>query len=231
MLFNTSNITISEDLRQRYPKLLIGVFLSQTEENPTITDTPSGYLTELEKLGQSANGVGTPEYAVSPYTTEMRAVTDLTPLLNCQSAYLHTIEYFAYDVTQLGATGQNGVVTQAIYDSKTTNEIYALSQFLNGMMPINWQPNFFRPKFAINTNNMIEGISATNTGNKNNQGDLSIGLPLPICFSIQREVGKVTDIKSYGQVAQYINADGGKFLRYPIMCVATFYYGSYKYDG
>lgn len=233
-------------LRVKYPETMVAIFLSSTADSTIktaqqyfnfIPDSPSGYLTELQRTGQASVIPGTTSKSAvnnNPYSIELRPVTDLTDIFNAQDSYLSKLEYYAFNTIVPNGTGQNGDVVDDIYNSRANNNMYAQSYFNNGMMPVVWQPNYFRPQFYINNNTLIRGISQTNYSDKLNQGDYSIGLPLPYCYSLDQPVGKVDSMKATAQLAQFVGGVGDPpvdyFQRYPIMCVATFYFGYNKYS-
>jgi hypothetical protein len=75
---------------------------------------------------------------------------------------------------------------------------------------------------------MLKGQFESNYGTKGNKGDLSIGMPLPACFNINKALGKISSgVTSIAQLAQIVDISGTNYYqRYPILTVATFRLGS-----
>jgi hypothetical protein len=220
------------EFRRQFPDTVLAMFMSSTEYTAPFTDTHItneyyGYYNELLATGQaSTTGPGTPTLQASPYPTLLRPVTDLNPIYSAQRVFLESLEYYAYDPTLTGAAGQEAAVISAIYASKATDDAYLQSFYRNGLIA-NFQPNFFRPIFSIDDQNVFTGIQSSNFGNKNNKGDLSIGLPLNKCFEFYRDYSKVKRIRAYGGCSQIVDVSGTKYYqRYPILCLATFWLGS-----
>jgi hypothetical protein len=221
-----------------YPDTVVVLFFNSTADdtnNPAtfIPSTYDAYWDELQLLGQAGLAPGTSANnnpLNNPYSIVQRPITNFDYVLNAQNVFLEKLEYFAYDTTVAGGLGQDPAVIAEIYSSRTTDEIYGQSYFRNAMLPINWQPNFFRPSFVVNNEEMIKGQFESFYGEKNNIGDLSIGMPLPACFTINKALGKIDNgVLSLAQVAQIIDVGGTKyFQRYPVLTVATFKLGSRK---
>jgi hypothetical protein len=224
----------TRSMRDIYPDVSKQMWISSTmlsSENPAtfIPNAIDGYVDELQELGQATTTIGTPGLIASPYSTIQRPITNFDPIIQAQNVYLDTIEYFAYDTTITGGLGQDAAVVAAIYASRTGDDILPQSYFQNGMFPgVNWQPNFFRPSFQIDGQEMIKGLAESNYGNKANVGDLSIGHPLPACFQINKALGKISSgVTSIAQLAQIVDDAGtNKYQRYPILTIATFRLGS-----
>jgi hypothetical protein len=235
--YNTKNF------RELYPQTCPVLFLSSTEtqtESQTpynfIPNTPDGYLTELEELGQASVSPGTTsksETGNNPYSIYQRCLSDISPIINAQNVMLHKLEWFAFDTTQNPAgTGQDQAVITEIINSRTTDKILAQSNYNNALLPVVSQPNGFRPQILINGKPVLLGLQSSSyenptTKDKNNLGDLSIGFPIPYTYCVDQELGKVQTIQSFGQVYQIVN-DGSDNLyqRYPVLTIATFWLGS-----
>jgi hypothetical protein len=216
--------------RRQYPETIYVLLASSTDKNADqsatqVGNTDDGYVTELQKVGQNnVNAPGTKALGdiatPAPYSTRLRPLTDLNLLINKRKAFLEKIEVWGYDPT-LDNSGapQTQSVLDTIYNSRATNDAYAQALTRNGMMS-NWQPNYCRPEFWVNSTNIIRGLGATKFGNNANKGDLSIGVPLPYCFDVNKDVGIIRDVQAYGQLAQYV---AGNYQRYMLLCMATFW--------
>lgn len=230
---NTQKFT--ETFPKRYKVLFMSTTANSTElltPSTFIPNTSDGYLTELERLGQAGTSVGTSKsdnVGNNPYSINQRCLSDQSSLLNGPNVLLRKIEWFAYDTTLNPAgTGQTQSVITKIVNSKTTDDILAQSGYKNGMMPIAYQPNYFRPELYINGINVLEGLASSDYGTKKNLGDLSIGLPLPYCEDFNSEVGIINQpITSYAQVAQLVDVAGVPYYqRYPVLTVVTLSIGN-----
>jgi hypothetical protein len=229
----------TRSIRDIYPDTAIMMWINSTmdsTEDPAtfIPDSFDGYVDELQELGQGSTAPGTTSkanLANNPYSIIQRPLTNFEPVIRSQNVYLEKIEYYAYDTTISGGLGQDPAVVAAIYASRTGDDIIPQSYFQNGMFPgVNWQPNFFRPSFQIDGEEMLKGLQASQYGNKNNQGDLSIGMPLPACYNINKALGKITNgVNSLAQLGQLVDVGGTNYVqRYPILTIATFRLGSRK---
>lgn len=194
-------------LRLAYPNTVDVMFLSASGD--PIANSIDGAIAELQKLCSTT---------VKPLERKLRAISGLDAVMQSEKCFLEKIEFFIYDSTSIGASGQDDETTAAIYASRATNDVLAQSSYLNAMQPINFQPNFFRPKLLINGTNYLRGMN--NTGSDAALADIAIGLPLPYCFERNCEVGKLTNIEITAAYAQKVNT---KFLNYPILALATFW--------
>lgn len=214
-----------EMLRILYPRTIIAMFFSTTETNAGQTNSHipndnTGYLTELEKLGQANASVGSRVLQASPYPTRLRPLTRLSAIYQSQEVLLKDIEFIGYDTTFTGATGQDAATIADIFASRATDKAYAQSIYKNAMIN-NWQPNFLRPEFYVDNKNVLDFLT-DNDFESPNIGDKSIGIPLGKCFDLSIRLGKVQDITVFAQLAQYIVTEN-KFQRYPLLCTATFW--------
>lgn len=215
----------SELLRIEFPKTIVAMFISSTEyagvqTNAHIANTSVGFLAELEALGQSNAAVGTKALVAAPYPTRLRPLTKLSSIYQATEVMLHSLEFFGYDTTLTGAVAQDADTLTAIYATRATNEAYAQSIYKNALIN-NWQPNFLRPEFFVDSRNCLDFLSDSNFDGQN-LGDLSIGIPLGHCFDLDMFLGKVNEINVNAQLAQYIS-ETSKFQRYAVMCIAKFW--------
>jgi len=199
--------TIDYETRKVYPETIEILFLSHSGE--VIIDSIAGIEAELAKLCNSS---------LAPIERKLRPITELTSIFEAKRVLLEKVEFYPYDTTLVGATGQDDDVTAEVYSSKATNDIYAQSQFRNTILSQNFLPNHFRPTLLINGKSYLRG----NTPNELPKADLAIGLPLPYCFERNIEIGKVTDIKLFTAFAQKV---GAKYLNYPVLAAVTFWLG------
>lgn len=220
---------IDYEIRKKYPNTVVIPYFSSTETNIAqtnahIPNSPDGYLVggpEMELLGQDAADVGSELLVANPYPTRLRPMAKESLIFQTNNVFLEKLEWFAYDVTLDGSAVQDAATIAAIYASRAANDTYGQSLYKNAL-PVNWQPNFFRPSFRIDGKDILNYLSTGNFGY--NRGDLSIGIPLPYCMEIVKELGKIRIIEAHAQVAQYI-PDTQLFQRYPVLCLATFWYG------
>jgi hypothetical protein len=223
-----------------YPEVLEVIFMSSAEDYTTIIDSdknlyiadnPAGYLIEMDRLGQAPASVGSTKnnnLANSPYSTYLRPVSDLSELFKGQKVFCESIKFFGYDLINEDSATQDAAVNTVIFDSRTALNSYVQANGFNTILPTSWQPNFFRPTVRINDRDVITGISKSNYGNKQNIGDMSIGLPIPYCQEVNRELGEVKSINAYAQLAQIITMGESdyKFMRYGVQMIITFRLGT-----
>jgi hypothetical protein len=199
--------------------------------NPVyVANNNLGYLTELDQVGSENANIGSPTLiapAVGPYTTRMRPLRNFINLIGHQICYLRQLQFWIYDVVLDNSVYQDPLVIADIDNSRNLNDMYAQSFIKNGLLP-NFQPNYFNPAFIIKCGNgslnVLAGLQETFFSGGNHLGDLSMGLPAPICFDIKKELGKVVDIEVYAQAAQYIDTQQ-VFQRYYVHCLAEFWTG------
>lgn len=200
------------------------LFISSTQATAVQTDghipnAANGYLAELEAVGQAAATVGTERLQASPYSTRLRPLTDLQGVYTRNESLLVNINFWAYDTTLEGSAVQDAATLASIYASRSANDAYAQSPFINSLIG-SWQPNFFRPAFRINGRNVLMGLHASAFGGNANLGDLSIGIPIPCCFQPRLSFGG--GINSIDVAAQAAQRVGGLFQRYAVLCLAEF---------
>jgi len=219
----------SRELREEYPETVFVLFCSSTEQNNPqtdafITNAADGFMPEIEAVGQGSLTPGNKKLSNAgndPYSTRLRLVTDVSKIIAAPAVFVEKVEWFGYDTTLTGSVVQDAATLAAIYASKATDDAYAQSLFRNAML-MNWQPNWFRPEFWCDTKNLLGGLDGSNYS-KLNLGDMSIGIPVPYCFSLEKEIGRVKDIKAYGQLAQLVGGARGVYQRYMVLCMATFW--------
>ncbi|MFN8359302.1 MAG: hypothetical protein U0264_05245 [Candidatus Kapaibacterium sp.] len=217
---------------------LFAIFMSSTETNNTqsnehIDDSIDGGRLELINCGQSATTMGTRDLIVSPYSTRLRPVTNLSKFALYRKIYLTKIKFYPLDSTLTGEAAQDAQIDTEIQSSLTSlNDAYAQSRFrFSGLPP--WQPNFFRPSLSVNGgDDVFDTLSSSNFGEqKNNRGDLSIGPMLPYEYipPVAIFMGRVANldeaIRVYagcGQLVEDTVANEMKVQRYPIHCYIEF---------
>ncbi len=223
---------INWDFRVNYPDTFVAKFISSTDVNSPfspshIDDTHDGYYAELAACGQAATTPGSHSLIPTPYPTRLRPLTDLTKIFKADRVFIDKIEVFGYDTTNADYTSgddpvQDADTLTAIYNSKSTNDAYPQSMYRNGMH-MNWQPNYCNPAFYIdNGKNLLDFTHQADPVFGSPKADSSIGYPVPYCFDLQRELGKIKDIRAYGQIAQKV---GTKYQRYVLLMLVTFWLG------
>ncbi len=230
------------------------IVVTDDDKDYFITSNPLGYINEFNKCGQDSDSIPTRKNnhaGNNPYSTYLRPLTDLSEIFKAQKVYIEKAEFYAYDSMYEGSTYQNEDLWNVIKASRIPtsadesfpqqigpgeeqtppplySKTYAQSVYKNGLLSVNWQPNGFRPQIIINDQFILKGMTSSNYGNKGNEGDMSIGLPLPFCVNLDRELGKVNTVEAHGAVWQRIDLrDAYNHLqRYPIICVVTFWTGT-----
>lgn len=216
-----------------FSSAMTDVIKTDADKDAYITNNHIGYVTEMERLGNSATtGPGSPNnVSANPYSTRLRPVRDADKVINAQKVFLEKVEFYAYDATLAGSDYQDEDVAAIITAGISTEDAYPRSHYRNAMLPINFQPNYFSPVIKIDGKDIIGGANASNYGNKANKGDLSIGFPLPLCLDIYREFGKISSIEVFGKVAMAI--DNGSLVnpvtyyqQFPIQAILYFRTGT-----
>lgn len=185
-----------------------------------IPNTATGYWDELQKVG---NEVNVPALPTSPLA-ELRPVVDLSNLTNANNVLLKSLSFHALDVKSIGSEEQDPLTNNAITDSLASNNNALIqTRFLNSVPP-DWQPNYFRPSCLIDNRDILGNFaSTTNYGSGNNQGDKSIGLPLPLSYQFDYQFSNIKEIRLFALCYQYI-ATTNKFKRYAVVAHADFLY-------
>lgn len=226
-----------EEMWEGYTSLF-ALFVSSTEDDAIQTDTHvastlDGGRLELLNCGASATAMGTKALAVSPYSTRLRPVSDLSKFAMYNKIYLLKAEFTPMDTTLTGAAPQDAQIDTEIIDSLLTdNDAYLQSRFRFGAIG-GWQPNFFRPSLSVQGGgDVFEFLNSSNYGtSKNNLGDLSIGCMLPYTYQpvVPLYLGKVTDLNEAikihagaGQIVEDTVLAVKKVQRYPIHCYVEF---------
>jgi hypothetical protein len=227
-------------MRFREDQVVIARFFSSTDTNLTpsaahIADTVDGYVTELERLAQATATTGTAklQYDVGlglPYSTRLRPISDLQPLIGRGSVRLISIMFQAYDTMAPSGTGQDATTNSTVTDSVTPGtagyssaNAYMQSRFRNAVVG-GWQPNWFRPRLLIDGRAVFfRSLDVTSLGTR--AGDMSIGLSLPWCWRGDCTLGRITrGIEVHAGAWQRIDNGSGnvKYVRYAIDCELVF---------
>jgi hypothetical protein len=220
----------------REDQLVVCKFLSSTDTSRSpspshIPSTADGYITELERLAQATPGTGSAQlqYDVGlglPYSTRLRPLFDMRPLIGRRNVRLVAMTFQAIDTGVSGGTGQDTTTNATIADSITPgsagyspNGAYMQSRFRNAVIG-GWQPNWFRPRVLVDGRSVFfRTIETTSLGSS--AGDLSIGLTLPWCWRGDCALGRVSQgIEVYAGAWQRVDNGGGdiKYIRYAIDC-------------
>jgi hypothetical protein len=202
------------EMRKLYPDTITAIFMSSTGES--ITDSHAGIRSEIEKLGEATT---------EPVIRSLRPVTDMNVLKSSEKLFFNKVTFYGYDPLMLTpGSPQDSNVVSDIYASKATNKIYAQSQFQNGLIPINWLDNYCNPTFRIDGRNFLPGLNTSESGAK--VINSAIGIELPQCFSIEKELGSnsIATLEIQSALAQF-NSSENKFQNYIVKAVAEFWVG------
>jgi hypothetical protein len=185
-----------------------------------ISDNSLGYWNELALVGTTS---GTPAITGSP-VSELRPVVDLSVLTNANEVLVRNISFHCLDVRKNDSEAQDSATNNAITNSLTDNNQANVQTRFVYSVPPDWQPNYFRPEFIINNRDLLGNSgSTTNFGTKNNQGDKSIGMPLPLSYTFDYHFTGIKSIKVNALCYQYIEFTN-LFKRYALICHADFLY-------
>lgn len=203
------------EMRKKYPDTIYAIYMSASGE--TIPNTHAGIRAEIEKLGTAT---------LEPEKRVLRPVTNIEILKESERLYLNSVNFYGYDPLMLTPSSpQDSTVVNDIYSSKATNKVYAQSQFQNGLIPINWIDNYCNPVFRIDGKNYLPGLNTAE--DDQNIINSAIGIELPSCFSIEKELksNNISNISIEAALAQY-NRTSAKFQNYIVKAVIEFWVGS-----
>ncbi|MEP7217640.1 MAG: hypothetical protein ABI876_01925 [Bacteroidota bacterium] len=224
----------------REDQIVVAKFFSSTDTNRTaatahIPDVTDGYVTELQRLAQATPDIGSAQLQYDattglPYSTRLRALFDVAPLIGRRRVRLVSMLFQAIDTTTAGGTGQDATTNTTVMDSITpgsasysANDGYMQSRF-RGSVVGGWQPNWFRPRLLVDRKSVFfRTMEVTSIGSR--RGDLSIGLSLPWCWRGDCSIGPITSgIEVYAAAWQRVDNGSGnvKYLRYAIDCEMIF---------
>lgn len=200
-----------DEIIKKYPYNQQIMLMSWT--GTAITNTNIGYITELQKLGSSA---------ASPTLRQFRLLSSIDNLKN-NEIYVDKVQFEGYDTVISGGSGQDTDNYTAIINSRTATKAFAQSYYVNGMFPVNFQPNAFRPNIIINGVKFFSNIGDPATGTASATADLTIGYPLTYCFNIQQEFSRLDTIAISAAYAQYISTSVSttKWQNYPLIARCT----------
>jgi len=191
--------------KERYPKTVEVLFMSWSGE--LVTDIHS----ELEKLGKATT---------NPVVRQLRPISNLNQVKSAADVFLEKLQFTAIDVTDPNSLIQDAETVAAIIASKTYSKAYAQSQYKNGVMPVNFQPNWCHPVLTIDGNVLIPALNSAP-----GYPELGIGIAAPSCIDLNIKLGKVTDILFISAFAQFIK-ETAKYQNYPVLVQATFWLGT-----
>lgn len=202
------------EMRKKYPDTVYAIFISSTGNE--IPNTHAGIRAEIEAIGTAT---------AEPVKRVLRPVTNFKFLKESERLFLNTISFYGYDPLMLTPSSpQDSDVVADIYASKSTNKIYAQSQFQNGLLPINWIDNYCNPVFRIDGKNYLPGLNTVD--DDNTIINSAIGIELPSCFNIEKELqtNNIASIEIQSALAQY-NRTEDKYQNYIVKAVAEFWVG------
>lgn len=192
-----------------------------------IPNTWDGWLTELQKLGNS--GTYTPGSTATeiPYPSRLRPLDNISLLAKAKNIRLLGLELFALDTTNPANTNQSATVNDLIKTSQSTPIGAYLGTRNFATIPVTWYPNLCRPNLQINGENIFDSIN-NNAWRSQNQGDMSMGLDLPYSRNCSNywENGIPTSAFAFeGAVGQFIVSGATTYIkRYPLVVKLLFSY-------
>lgn len=175
----------------------------------TLTDTPAGMLTELEKLGEAV------DVSVGLGRSPLRAVSNLTRLYDAERPTLLGIAINVYDVSLVGSSEQDAATLATIknmvdpaHASFDPVDAYMTSRFRNSVIG-GWQPNFIRPQIqAGGIHVLFEDLDNVS------DADRVIGLDVPWCAEINMQFSrKIQPLNVWCPAGQIV---GSKIQRYAV---------------
>lgn len=216
--------------QETWRELAMGIWISCSDTSDPwssshVANSPTGYIDELQSVGQASTSPGSQVHSNDPYTTELMPVADLDPLYDAERVKLVRVFACAFDTTIAGGSGQDAAVYAEIIGSLSTDRAYMQSAVKNGQITF-FQPNFFRPQIYVAKNPVLYGNTARAHISKGHQGHLSIGLPNPWWTEPNINLGKVqrNSIKVFAQMAQWMITQQ-KYQRYACYVAAEFLLG------
>lgn len=199
---------VDYSFKKEYPETVEALFISKSGE--TITDTLEGIIEEMQKLGETS---------VKPVVREFIAVSDLSSIFQAQKVFVEKIQFYGYDVKELGGQNQTDATFNEIIASRNNDLVIPQSNYIRSLLPVNFQPNHFRPNVFIDGKPIL-----THETKKELPVALNaIGYNMPKCFEINLPVGKVNRIDILSALAQRI--DVAKYINYFMVCEITFWVG------
>jgi hypothetical protein len=221
------------DIVEKYPIVRDLIFVSTTDDDPSfdfahVPNTVDGYVTELERCGQSATEMGTAAVRANPYSTRLMPVSSLNSVLGAAAsagnggALLESVVFLGYDSTLVGSPHQDADNNTAVAASQASaTDAYVASHFRNGIMG-NWQPNYCRPEIIVNGESLLSLGSSEirdSAGASRHLAHLSVGVALPYGVHFYRHFSTVQSIELHAGLAQWIatSASASKLKRYPMV--------------
>ncbi len=220
------------EIVREYPHVRELLFVSTVDPNEEfdyahVANTPTGYVTELERCGQSSSSMGTKQVRTSPYSTRLMPISPQDDVLNIETGVmLEQATFIGYDATLAGSPFQNAMNNAAIEASQSSSvDAYVASHFRFGITG-NWQPNYCRPEIRIDGVTILSmgdsQIINPATETRAHLGHMSIGVALPYLVQFYREMDRVRSIEVYCPLGQPIMTSAEpteKIARYPVLCM------------
>lgn len=208
--------------------------VNQTDNYSGITDAYDGFDIEMQKLGNAvwyrdgANVIQTADIIENPYPSLLRCTDDWAYLRKLKNITLYKVQFLAYNAMQPGSSYQNADVNTAVTNSLSSSVNDSLVQNrLHRTIPVDWQPNFFRPSIKINGTEVLNGLQNTQDGS--NKGIKSIGSHLPFSIIVKKTFKQIADIQIRAAVRQRVPVTGSTtdtyYLAYPVKAILMFVYG------
>jgi hypothetical protein len=212
MFDNNTPIYLS-GMREKYPNTFYATYLT-SKSGVTMTDADNGLIAYLQAMADATT---------SPQVRSLTPFSDLTPLKSKNCLFVHQVSFFAFDPTIAGLSATADVIIGSqLIDGTTVTRSYPQSNYLNGAMPVVFQPNFFRPAITIDGELINQGFINGPAGSESNKGFKSLGIPMNTCINVGKEVERVSNIEISTAFAQYVSEES-TYQNYPVQAIVEFW--------
>lgn len=184
------------DIRQEWGNTAYIILGSKSESE--IVNTKEGIRDEIARIMSATS---------EPKLRDLVPLNDLS-ILTGKRIYVKSVEFLVYDLYKRAVDNDNGQSTDAFNEivsgsqSSTPQKMYAHSNFINGMLPINFVDNSFRPVIEINGSNVLKGIT---TFKDNPIANSLIGIPHNFCWNLDYEITNFRSVTGRASFSQFIS--------------------------
>jgi hypothetical protein len=200
-------------MREKFPITFLATYMS-SKDGVTMADSDIGLISYMQSLADATD---------TPQTRNLIPFSDITPLLSKNCLFVHQVTFFAFDPTIAGLSDTaDDIIASQLIDGTTVTRSYPQSNYLNGAMPVVFQPNFFRPAITIDGNLINQGFINGPKGAETNKGYKSLGIPMNTCIKVGKVLDRVSSIEISTAFAQYV-ASQTKFQNYPVQAIVEFW--------